>query len=185
MQAANKAVFLDRDGTIIEDLGYVSSPDQVKFIPGSIAVIKTLNQAGYKVVVITNQSGVARGLFPEGMVHSVDKKINKELLSGGAYVDHFYYCPHHPEHGHYPYRTECECRKPHDGLIRKAAKDLNIDLSASFMIGDKVTDIEAGQKAGVKTIFVLTGHGEKEKNTFKKAPDHISKDLKDAIDHIK
>src|SRR3989338_5479575 len=140
----NKAVFLDRDGTIIEDIGYLPSPDKIEFIPGSIAAIKILNEAGYKVIVITNQAGIARGIFSEDMLQSIDKVMHKWILNGGAHLDGIYYCPHHPEHGVYPYKQECECRKPHPGLIKKAQRDFDIDLSQSFMVGDKATDIEAG-----------------------------------------
>ncbi|MBI5078496.1 HAD family hydrolase, partial [Candidatus Saganbacteria bacterium] len=133
----NKAVFLDRDGTIIEDVGYLHSPAQIQFIPGSIEAIKTLNKAGYKVIVISNQAGVARGMVAEDMLQTIEKTMHKKILNGGASLDGSYYCLHHPEHGTYPYRQVCECRKPHPGLIRKAAKQHDIDLSQSFMIGDK------------------------------------------------
>jgi D,D-heptose 1,7-bisphosphate phosphatase len=177
----NKAVFLDRDGTIVEDSGYINSPHQLKFIPGAIEAIKKLNEAGYKVVVITNQSGVARGLITEDMLQTIDKTMHKWILSGGAHLDGLYYCPHHSEHGHYPYKQECECRKPHPGLIKKAQKDLDIDLSQSYMIGDHATDIEAGQRAGVKTIFILSGHGAKEKDNLKSQPNYSTSDLLAAV----
>ena len=144
----NKAVFLDRDGTIIEDVGYLNTPDAIKFLPGSLEAIKQLKEAGYKVVVITNQAGVARGLVTEDMLQTIDKTLQKFILSGGAYLDGLYYCPHHPEHGLYPYKQDCQCRKPKPGLFKKAEKDLNIDLARSWMIGDKATDVEAGQRAG-------------------------------------
>ena len=177
----NKAVFLDRDGTIIEDVGYISSPSQINFIPGSIEAIKKLNEAGYKVVVITNQAGVARGITTEVMVQTVDKVLHRKILSGGAHLDGIYYCPHHPEHGVYPYKQNCECRKPHTGLIKKATKDHQIDLSQSFMIGDKTSDVEAGKKAGVKTVFVLTGHGAKEVDELTQKPDYIAQNLAEAV----
>lgn len=116
----NKAVFLDRDGTIVEDVGYMNSPEQIQFIPGSIEAIKILNEAGYKVVVISNQAGVARGLVTEDMLQTIDKTLHKWILNGGAHLDGIYYCPHHPEHGVYPYKQACECRKPHPGLIKKS-----------------------------------------------------------------
>jgi len=177
----NKAVFLDRDGTIVEDVGYLNSPEQLQFIPGSIEAIKMLNEAGYKVVVITNQAGVARGLITEDMLQTIDKTLNKWILNGGAHLDGIYYCPHHPEYGIYPYKQACECRKPHTGLIKKAEKDLEIDLSQSFMIGDKSTDIEAGKCAGTKTVFVTTGKGQKEKEKLNKKPDHIAENLLEAV----
>jgi D-glycero-D-manno-heptose 1,7-bisphosphate phosphatase len=180
----NKAVFLDRDGTIVEDVGYLNTPLQLQFIPGSIEAIKKLNEAGYKVVVITNQAGVAKGLITEDMLQTIDKTLHKWLLNGDAHLDGLYYCPHHPEHGVYPYKQACECRKPHPGLIRKAEKDLNIDLSQSFMIGDKASDIEAGKRAGTKTIFVLSGRGLEEQEKLNGNPDHIAKNLLKAVKWI-
>jgi len=180
----HKAVFLDRDGTIIEDVGYLNNPNDIKFIPGSIEAIKQLNKTGYKVIVITNQSGVARGLIAEDMLQTIDKTMQKHILSGGAHLDAIYYCPHHPEHGVYPYKQACECRKPHPGLIKRARRDLNIDLSQAFMIGDKVSDIEAGKRAGTKTIFVTTGRGPEEKPKLKEKPDHIAENLNQAVDWL-
>lgn len=176
----DKAIFLDRDGTIIEDVGYLNNPQDIKFIPGSIEAIKKLNEAGYKVIIITNQAGVARGLIIENMLQTLDKTIQKELLNGGAQIDAIYYCPHHAEHGHYPYKQECGCRKPEPGMILKAAKDHNIDLSQSWMIGDKKSDIEAGQAAGTKTILVLTGQGKEHKDKLAKQTEHLAENLLEA-----
>lgn len=180
----HKAVFLDRDGTIVQDVGYMNSPQQIEFIPGSIEAIKKLNAAGFKVVVITNQAGVAKGLVTEDMLQTIDKTLHKGILSGGAHLDGLYYCPHHPEHGFYPYKQVCECRKPHPGLIKRAHRDLNIDLSKSYMVGDKGTDIEAGQRAGTKTVFVLTGKGAREKQSLQCKPEHTAKNLFDAVNWI-
>ncbi len=180
----NKAVFLDRDGTIVEDVGYLNNPQQLKFIPGSIEAIKKLNEASYKVVVITNQAGVARGLITEDMLQTIDKTLHKWLLNGGAHLDGIYYCPHHPEHGVHPYKQECECRKPHPGLIKKAEKDLDIDLSQSWMIGDKYSDMLDGKRAGTKTIFVTSGRGQEEKKKIKEKPDHIAENLAAAVDWL-
>jgi len=180
----NKAVFLDRDGTIIEDVGYLNNPAEIKFIPGSIEAIKMLNENGFKVVVITNQSGVARGLIAEDMLQTIDKIIQKKILNGHAHLDRIYYCPHHPEAGHYPYKQECGCRKPAPGMIQKAQKDLNIDLAKSFMIGDKISDIEAGQRVGMKNILVLSGRGQVEKERIKTSPDFIAQNLKQAAEWI-
>jgi D,D-heptose 1,7-bisphosphate phosphatase len=180
----NKAVFLDRDGTIIEDVGYLNSPDQIKFIPGSVEAIKLLKDAGYKVIIITNQAGVARGLISEDMLQTIDKIIHKWILHGGGHLDGIYYCPHHPEHGVYPYRQECECRKPNLGMIKKATKAHNIDLSQSYIIGDKATDVETGQRAGIKTVMVLSGLGKEEKKLLKNPPDHVAENLLAAVKWI-
>ncbi len=177
----NKAIFLDRDGTIVEDIGYLNSPEQIKFIPGSIEAIKKLNEAGYKVVVITNQAGVARGLITEDMLQTIDKTLHKWILNGGAHLDGVYYCPHHPEHGVYPYNQHCECRKPHPGLIKRAHRDFDIDLPQSYMVGDKATDVEAGKRAGTQTILVSSGRGKEEKEKLQQKPDYIAKNLLDAV----
>ncbi|OGB90771.1 hypothetical protein A2625_06990 [candidate division WOR-1 bacterium RIFCSPHIGHO2_01_FULL_53_15] len=181
MQEKGKAVFLDRDGTIIEDTGYITSPAEIKFIPGSIEAIKKLNEAGYKVIVISNQAGVARGILSENMVQTIDKAIYRQVLSGGGHIDASYYCPHHPEHGVYPYKQICECRKPRPGLIKKAVKEKEIELAGSFMVGDKSSDIETGQCTGLKTVFVRTGHGRAEEKALKEKPDHIANDLAEAV----
>lgn len=180
----NKAVFLDRDGTIIEDVGYLNTHRNLQFIKGSIEAIKKLNAAGYKVVVITNQAGIARGLITEDMLQTIDKTLHKWILNGGAHLDGIYYCPHHPEHGVHPYKQECECRKPHPGLIKKAEKDLDIDLSQSWMIGDKYSDVLAGKRAGTKTIFVTSGRGQEEKKKLVEKPDHIAENLAAAVDWL-
>ncbi|MDI6731841.1 MAG: D-glycero-beta-D-manno-heptose 1,7-bisphosphate 7-phosphatase [Candidatus Margulisbacteria bacterium] len=180
----NKAVFMDRDGTIIEDVGYLNHPSNIQFIPGSIEAIKKLNAAGYKVIIITNQAGVARGLVSEDMLQTIDKALHKWILASHAHLDGIYYCPHHPEHGHYPYRQACECRKPHPGLIKRAQRDFDIDLSQSYMIGDKATDIEAGRRAGVKTTMVLSGRGSEEKNHLKHPPNQFAENLLEAVNLI-
>ena len=181
MSEKSKAVFLDRDGTIIEDAGYINSPDQIKFIPGSIEAIKKLNQAGYKVVIISNQAGVARGLLTEDMLQTIDKVIHRQILNGGGHIDASYYCPHHPEHGVYPYKQVCECRKPHPGLIKRAVREKNIELTGSFMVGDKSSDVETGRNVGIKTVFVRTGHGRNEEKNLKGKPDHIANNLPEAV----
>jgi len=179
-----KAVFLDRDGTVIEDVGYMESPNQIKFITGSIEAIKSLNEAGYKVVVVTNQAGVARGIVTEDMLQTIDKTLHKWILNGGAYLDGIYYCPHHPEYGVYPYKQVCECRKPAPGMIKKAEKDLKIDLSQSFMVGDKATDVELGKRIGIKSVLVLTGKGSRDKERLTVKPDHIAENLSKATNWI-
>ncbi|MFA4843451.1 MAG: D-glycero-beta-D-manno-heptose 1,7-bisphosphate 7-phosphatase [Candidatus Margulisiibacteriota bacterium] len=180
----NKAVFLDRDGTIIEDTGYLNHPVQVSFLPGAIAAIKRLKEAGYKIIIISNQAGIARGLITEDMLQSIDKHVHKMVLHGGGQIDASYYCPHHPEHGVYPYRQSCECRKPQTGLIKRAAKEHDLDLAKCFMVGDKKTDVETGQRAEIKTIFVRTGHGKNEEKELKEKPDHLAADLAAAVDWI-
>jgi len=152
-------MFLDRDGVIIEDVHYLSRLEQIQLIPGAGPAIRQLNEAGMPVVVVTNQSGVARGLFPESFVGECHQYLADLLRQEGARIDRFYYCPHHLEKGNVPYRLDCECRKPKPGMFLSAARDLGLDLSRSWMIGDKLSDLAAGAGVGCRTVLVRTGHG--------------------------
>jgi D-glycero-D-manno-heptose 1,7-bisphosphate phosphatase len=151
---ANRAVFLDRDQTIIEDPGYISDPAAVKLLPGVDLAIKSLRQGGYLTVVVTNQSGIARGLLTEEALEKIHGEMRRQLAAGGAHLDAVYYCPFHPEGTVEPYAVDSDLRKPSPGMLLKAAGDLDIDLSASWMVGDGARDIEAGQRAGCRTIRV-------------------------------
>ncbi len=151
------ALFLDRDGVLIEEVEYLARPAQVKLIAGAAACIRAANVAGWRVVVVSNQSGVARGLFPESVLPDVHRVIAEKL--GEAEIDGFYYCPHHPTHGQGHYRIDCDCRKPKPGMLVQAARELGIDLAKSWLIGDRLTDLQAGASAGCRTILVQTGYG--------------------------
>ncbi len=155
---SNYAVFLDRDGTINEDPGYLGDPEKVKLYPGTgEALFKLKNNLNFKLIVISNQSGIARGILTDNMVNEVNKKINQLLSEKNTSIDAFYYCPAHPD---YNTEEECSCRKPSPDLVYKAAEDFNIDLKKSYFIGDNISDIECGINAGTKTILVRTGYGE-------------------------
>jgi len=157
-----KAVFIDRDGVINEliyfqDLGIIDTPftpEQFRLLPGVGEAIRAINEMGYKAIVVSNQPGIARNHFTEETLAQIDAKMNQELARAGAFLDAIYYCPHHPRGDNGKYRMECDCRKPKPGLLLRAAQDLNIDLSASFMVGDNITDIQAGRSAGCHTILV-------------------------------
>jgi D-glycero-D-manno-heptose 1,7-bisphosphate phosphatase len=153
----NKAVFLDRDGTINEEVGYLTDIGMLRLIPGAGVAIKRLNQAGFKVVVVTNQAGVARGYFTESLVKEAHIRLEQLLLELGARLDGIYYCPHHPIEGNSPFTMECDCRKPGTGLIDRAARDMNIDIRNSYVVGDKWSDVELGQRAGSRTVLVKSG----------------------------
>jgi D-glycero-D-manno-heptose 1,7-bisphosphate phosphatase len=148
------AVFLDRDGTIIEDVGFLRHLDQIVFFPWSIDVIRALNRAGLPVVVITNQSGIARGILTEAFVDETHRRIDQRLAAGGARIDAYYYCPHHPEGKVEPYVQTCDCRKPGCGMIERASRDLGLDPSRSFVVGDTWRDVGAGRAAGARSILV-------------------------------
>ncbi|MGE3724682.1 MAG: D-glycero-beta-D-manno-heptose 1,7-bisphosphate 7-phosphatase [Candidatus Sericytochromatia bacterium] len=154
------AVFLDRDGTINQEVGYIRDLDNLTLIPGAAEAIRQLNQMGIPVVVVTNQSGVARGYYPESWMEQLHGRLKTLLAAEGAQLDGVYYCPHLPD-GEVPeYSFDCDCRKPEPGMLEQAAKDLNLDLSHSFMIGDKATDIDVGLRVGCKTILLRSGYGE-------------------------
>lgn len=156
------AAFLDRDGTINVDKGYFYRPEDFEFERGSIEAIRLLNKAGYRVFIISNQAGIALGHFSEEQVDELHNWLVAELNQYGAYIDAFYYCPHHPKLGIGRYKTSCDCRKPSPGLLLKAADEWEIDFEKSYMVGDHNSDVEAGRAAGVKPIFVRTGHGSHE-----------------------
>ncbi len=159
MTALKPAVFLDRDGVVIEDSHYLGSRDRVQLVPGAAEAIAGLNRAGWVVVIVTNQSGVGRGLFTETDVDSVHDHLLELLRGYGAKIDAFQYCPHHPEAELPAFRIECECRKPRPGMLLRAAAELGIDLAESWMIGDRVSDLEAGAAVGCRTALVRTGYG--------------------------
>ena len=153
-------VFLDRDGTLIEEVGYLSHLDRIVLYPWSIESVKLLNRAGFKVVVVTNQAGVARGLFDEDFIDEAHRFLDQKFSDGGATIDKFYYCPHHPEASVEAYRSECDCRKPKAGMLWKAAQELQLELSHSFVIGDRLSDLRLGQAVGARSLLVRTGYGE-------------------------
>jgi D-glycero-D-manno-heptose 1,7-bisphosphate phosphatase len=153
------AVFLDRDGTIIEDVGYLDSLDRIAVFPWTVDAIRALNRAGFAVVVVTNQSGIARGFFDEAFVDQTHQWIEAYLAGGGARIDAYYYCPHHPDGNIDLYRRRCDCRKPARGLIDRAAADLNLDLSRSCVVGDRWVDVQLARAAGTRAILVRTGSG--------------------------
>lgn len=155
----NPAIFLDRDGTINEEVGYIKSLDKLVIIPTAFEAIRLINLSGFKAVVVTNQSGIAKALFSEAFVRKTHEQLQAALRKKGAAIDAFYYCPHHPTEGDPPYRQVCDCRKPAPGLFLQAARDMSIDLAGSFMIGDRYRDVEAAHRAGVKGVLVKTGYG--------------------------
>src|SRR5512143_1889497 len=187
-RSMNRAAFLDRDGTVIEEVGYLSDLTQLRLIHGAAAAIKRMNEAGLKVVLVTNQSGVARGYFTEAFVNETHDLLRKMLQSEGARLDGIYYCPHHPTTGRSPYMAACDCRKPGTGMIELAARELDIDIKASFVVGDKWADIELGQRAGAHSILVQTGYSsddpENTRPSHVKEPDFIAQTIIEAAEWI-
>lgn len=179
------AVFIDRDGTISEEVGYVNHPSRFQLYPYSSAAIKLLNDNGWLAIVVTNQAGVARGYFSEDIVKQIHQRLRQELLYASAHLDAIYYCVHHPTVGEPPYRLDCDCRKPKAGLITQASADFEIDLASSWMVGDRYSDIELARNAGVQSAFVLSGYGrgewEYQRAEWDYQPDLVSENLLDAV----
>jgi len=176
-----RAVFLDRDGTIIEDIGYLDECSKIRFLPRVSEAIKLLNENGFKVMVTTNQSGVARGYFTEETVREINRYIQESLAKQGALIDKTYYCPHHIEGIIKGYSKECHCRKPNPGMIEEAVREFGIDLENSFVIGDKISDIEAGHRAGCKTILLAGEDPLNNEKEIASMPDYIAADLYEAV----
>ena len=156
---ARPAVFFDRDGTINVEVHYLSSPEQLVLLPSVSETIRMLNQRKIPVIFITNQAGIARGIFPEARISIIHDRLRQILAEQDARVDGIYYCPHHPTAGLGEYRIECECRKPKPGMLHSAMRDFDLDLGNSLMIGDRDTDLQAGAAANCQTALVRTGYG--------------------------
>lgn len=180
------AVFIDRDGTLTEEVGYVNHPSRLRLLPRSAEAIRRLNAAGVAAVVVTNQAGIARGYFSEDVLHEVNAALTAALRREGARLDGLYVCTHHPTEGEPPFRAACECRKPRPGLLHRAAAELGLDLARSTMVGDKPSDLVPGRTVGAAAVLVLTGYGlgewEYRRKAFETEPDHVAGDLLDAVD---
>jgi len=159
-----RAVFMDRDGTIIEEVGYLDRPERVELFPWTIDAVRVLNRAGVAIVLVSNQSGVARGFFTEDVVDAVHQRMADLLAEGGARIDAYYYCPHHPD-GKVPgFAQKCECRKPGRGLVDRAVQELGIDPARSFVVGDRWLDVALGHAVGAQSVLVRTGYGASEEH---------------------
>ena len=184
LTAGRPAVFLDRDGTINEQMGYVNHLSRFQLLPGVARAIRGLNEAGLPVVVVTNQSGLARGYFPESLLEAVHAELHRLLAREGAHLDGLYICPHHPEAREERFRLDCNCRKPRTGLLERAAAELGLDLGRSYMVGDRWSDLRCGAAVGATTVLVLTGYGRGDAAYVGPGqtvqPDHVAEDLEAA-----
>lgn len=181
---SSRAIFFDRDGTINEDPGYISDPEKVILFPETGNSLHALKKYGFLLIVVSNQSGIARGMMTNKDVEAVNEKINTLLSEYKVKIDAFYFCPAHPD---FSTAEECECRKPSPQMVYEAAEEFNIDLSSSYFIGDTVADIECGKKAGLKTILVRTGKGEESFSILQKEnnfPTFIAENLTNACNFI-
>jgi len=180
-----RALFIDRDGTISEEVGYINHPSRFRVFPYAAAAIRHLNENDWLAIVVTNQAGVARGYFTEEMVKTVHAEMTAELGRQGARLDAIYYCAHHPSVGAPPYRYDCDCRKPRPGLIKQAVEDFDVDLAASWMVGDRYSDVELARNAGVHSMFVLSGYGrgewEHQRQNWIEQPDKVAENLLEAV----
>lgn len=176
------AVFLDRDGTIIEEVGYLNRLDRARFFPWTIDAIRNLNHAGFLVVVVTNQSGVGQGYYTEDFVRETHRHLDERVRAGGARIDAYYYCPHHPTARVEAYRRACDCRKPSPGMILQAVRDLGIDLARSYVVGDRWGDVDLARAAGAKAVLLGSGYasGLEERPGETHAADHVAENLASA-----
>ena len=181
----NRAVFLDRDGVITQEPPYYAYQlSQLELILKSAEGIRLLNESGFLVVLVSNQSGIARGYYEEEDAARFNQALAQKLAEEGAHIDAIYICPHHPEAKIEKYRLECDCRKPKPGMLKMAEEALEIDLKQSFMIGDKSIDVEAGKRAGCKTVMVKTGYGVEELRSKQIECNYAADDLYDAAEYI-
>ncbi len=185
MSQKKPAIFLDRDGTICQEVGYLRKIEDLKLIDRSIQAIQKINQHKWLTIIVSNQSGVARGYMDEETVEEINIELVKLLKKHQARIDGIYYCPHHPQ-GNPPYRMNCSCRKPSPGMILRATKEFNIDLNHSVIMGDKYTDILTAHKLNIPGILILTGYGKEEyqkhKDKWEKSPYYIANNLYEAVE---
>lgn len=178
--ALRPAVFLDRDGTINVERDYLADPAELELIPGAAQAIRELAAAGYAVIVVTNQSGVARGMLTEERLAEITARLDELLAAEGAEVSATYYCPHHPDYGGARYQRVCACRKPGAGMLEQAAREHGLDLERSWIVGDALRDLEAGAAVGARGILVATGKGSVQHAAARErdaAPEHYVPDL--------
>lgn len=187
-QSGQPAVFLDRDGTINEQMGYINHISRFILLPGAATAIRSLNEQNIPVVVVTNQSGLARGYFPPALLDAVHAQMERELAAQNAHIDGLYICPHHPEAKEEQFRKICTCRKPQTGLLEQAAAELELDLNQSFMVGDRWSDLKCGNRVGATSVLVLTGYGRGDLEYIgpeqEIQPDKIAEDLSEAVNWI-
>lgn len=187
MRASHTGVFLDRDGTLNEEKDYIRTPDDLHLIHGAAAAVRKLNDRGVTICIISNQSGIARGYLSERDLVPIHQLLERELQREGAWVNRIYYCPHHPTAGIAPYNIDCECRKPKPGMLTWGADDFNLDLSASFVVGDSLVDMQAGSSVGATTILVLTGYGSSAVEQCRQGGvrvDYVAPTIVEAVDMI-
>ncbi len=184
----DKVIFLDRDGTINREDGYITKVEQIHLYEGTVPALRMLNEMGYRIVIVSNQAGVGKGLLNEDELLKINNAILKILADQGVSIERLYYCPHHPDAVVPVYRKQCACRKPATGMVVRAAQDLGVDVRGAYMIGDKLCDMELAYNFGGRGILVLTGYGTKEQALIDGkpyAPVYLAADILDAVRWIK
>jgi len=188
VSGARPAIFIDRDGTISDEIGYVNHASRFRVFPWSVDAIRLINKSGRLAVMVTNQAGVARGYFPERVVQQVHEGLLETLRAGDARLDGLYYCPHHPQAGEPPYRQDCDCRKPRPGLLTRAAADLGIALERSWVVGDRLGDLQVAWAVGARGALVKTGYGRGELRhhapSWPRQPDLVAEHVLEAVSRI-
>ena len=188
MSAKRPAVFMDRDGTLSHEVGYVNHLSRFRLYPWTVDAIRMVNRAGWLAVVVTNQAGVARGYFPESLIQEIHASLRASVEGGGGRLDGIYVCPHHPSVGEPPYRQDCDCRKPRPGLLKRAEADLSVDLGRSWVVGDRHGDLELAWRVGARAALVKSGYGlgelEHHAPRWKRPPDLVAEHLLEAVERI-
>jgi D-glycero-D-manno-heptose 1,7-bisphosphate phosphatase len=182
------AIFMDRDGTLSHEVGYVNHVSRFRLYPWAVEAVRLANRSGFLAVVVTNQAGVARGYFPESVIDEVHASLEASMSAGSARLDGIYVCPHHPSVGDPPYRKDCDCRKPKPGLLRRAEADLGIDLARSFVVGDRLGDLELAWAVGATGVLVKSGYGLGELTyhapSWSRQPDLVADHLLEAVERL-
>ena len=183
-----RAVFFDRDGTLNKEIGYLNHPGLLELYPFAGKAVGLVNRANLLTIVVTNQAGVAQGLFEEPALKKIHRQLSDRIQTAGGKLDGIFYCPHHPRAIVETYRVECDCRKPGAGMLERAAAQFDIDLERSFMVGDRYVDIQAGHRAGARSVLVLTGFGKQEwecgRVQEQRQPDYVAQDVHQAVQWI-
>lgn len=180
MSGRSRAVFLDKDGTLVVDVPYNVALDRIQLAPGVAEGLLALSEAGYRLIVVSNQSGIARGYFDEAALEAANERLRMVLANAGVDIDSFHLCPHHPDGSVPEFTGVCDCRKPEPGLLIRAARERGIDLARSWMVGDILDDVEAGKSAGCRTILVDNGNETEWRRGPNRDPDHVVRDLAEA-----
>lgn len=181
----NRAIFLDRDGTLNEEAGFITDLDQFRLYDFAAEAVRMINDRAWRAIVVTNQSGIARGFYDEALLARIHDRMSDSFEAAGARLDAIYFCPHHPEAGEPPYRMVCDCRKPKPGMIERAAREFDLQLPDCFVIGDRYSDVALAHAANARGILLLSGHGryeyENEREAWPRQPDHVAENVIEAV----